>query len=339
MRVVRWVAWLAWVAGCDASPDTRDVDPLDTDGWGPLEQDLPITGVRFMGTHNSYHVLDGPPSLPVYDYELPPLDVQLEMGVRQFELDAHLRSDGGVDVYHVPLLDEATTCPTLEDCLQVMKSWSDANPRHVPAFVMIEAKDDFIRTVGFTPDGVDEVLWDGQLQRLDDILASVFDEGQLYTPAELQGDAATLSEAVRAGGWPSLSALRGRFVIGYALPGEVKAEYLGGDGGRERPAFVLGGEDEPHVAWVLHNNPEGSAERIQQAVADGYLVRTRADGDIEEPAAGDYTRYEAALASGAHMITTDFIEPHPVTGYVIELPPECNPATTTAATCGTLPLE
>ena len=65
----------------------------------------------------------------------------------------------------------------------------------------------------------------------------------------------------------------------------------------------------------------------------GYLVRTRADLPLETVKAGDLSLLDAALASGAQIISTDF----PTTGmsarhdtdYVGELPgggiARCNP--------------
>ena len=67
---------------------------------------------------------------------------------------------------------------------------------------------------------------------------------------------------------------------------------------------------------------------IAQLVTDGYIVRTRADSGGAEPDNNDTARFEAALAAGAHTISTDY---GPVEGmdYWIEIPngtpSRCNP--------------
>ena len=81
--------------------------------------------------------------------------------------------------------------------------------------------------------------------------------------------------------------------------------------------------------WAAIHSLNGPTDpRIADVVAAGHLVRTRADGDVQEPAAGDTTRRDAAIASGAHFVSTDFPEPHPETGYVVDLGGvACNPVT------------
>ena len=60
-------------------------------------------------------------------------------------------------------------------------------------------------------------------------------------------------------------------------------------------------------------------------------MRTRADANTEEGRSGDGRRREAALGSGAQLITTDYPEPDPRFGtdYAVELPDHavarCNP--------------
>ena len=45
-----------------------------------------------------------------WDYAHPPLDRQLDEGVRQLELDVHYAADGRFRVFNVPTGDENTTC-------------------------------------------------------------------------------------------------------------------------------------------------------------------------------------------------------------------------------------
>jgi hypothetical protein len=52
------------------------------------------------------------------------------------------------------------------------------------------------------------------------------------------------------------------------------------------------------------------------------MVPTRADADTIEARKGDYGRWEAALQSGAQVISTDYYEADPQlgTGYKVQLP-------------------
>ena len=65
------------------------------------------------------------------------------------------------------------------------------------------------------------------------------------------------------------------------------------------------------------------------------LVRTRADADTREARAGDTRRRDAAFASGAHFVSTDYYLPEQAPasapGYLVALPLEglaVGPATT-----------
>jgi hypothetical protein len=73
-------------------------------------------------------------------------------------------------------------------------------------------------------------------------------------------------------------------------------------------------------------------------------VRTRADGDNVEPFAGDTSKRDAALASGAQFVSTDYpviVPGVPMTGtpYVVDIPggtpARCNPVTAPAACAST----
>ena len=65
-------------------------------------------------------------------------------------------------------------------------------------------------------------------------------------------------------------------------------------------------------------------------MSKGYLVRTRAD--VPEPPQanarnGDTSMRDAAIASGAQYVSTDYYvaDPDLGTGYVVDLPARCDP--------------
>jgi len=85
------------------------------------------------------------------------------------------------------------------------------------------------------------------------------------------------------------------------------APYLDGRPNLEgRMAFAQGEPGMAHTAFVAVINALNHREEIPALVRAGYLVRTHADLDTGEARANDVTRREAALSSGAQIISTDF---------------------------------
>src|SRR6185369_16619797 len=112
---------------------------------------------------------------------------------------------------------------------------------------------------------------------IDAEIRSVLPVSHLITPDEVRGAHATLDEAVRAGGWPTLAAARGRIL--FFMEGAAVDEYVAGAPGLVgRLVFASARPGDPHAAVVIAN----SAIRDQVAIADlvrrGYVVRTMADG-------------------------------------------------------------
>lgn len=285
----------------------------------PMDDVLRVNHAQSVGTHNSYHLdtLDG--AVPPWDYSHAPLDVQLgEQGVRQFELDTYWRRTaahaGRFEVLHVPVVDQGVTCGTVRACLTVQRAWSDDHPGHLPFLTLIETKS--------SPDS--EVEADRMIAELQEEVAAVWSSDRLVVPAQLND------------GWPLLSVARGRGI------------YVLHAGGRARDALLrlpleqmlLVPDDAPaapgYAQFHSSNDPTGGgADAIAGRVRAGHLVRTRADVDGEQARAMDASRLDAALASGAHYISTDFPVPHPDTGYVVRMPggtpgrtpSRCNPLT------------
>ncbi len=307
-----------------ACPETPP-DPLDGESDSfeyPLDDVLDFAHLQALGTHNSYHLRTGR-TLKQWDYEHLPLDQQAEFqGVRQFEWDLYRAdSDGPFEVLHVPLFDAETTCFLLEDCLEDLKRFSDANPGHHPLLVLLEPK--FPANVADTAESVGD---------LEEALLAVWPEDRLVTPSLVAGDSDSLASAVESTGWPTLGELRGRamFVLhtGGPLRDALTAENPRVDGHVLFPD-AMGAWEEPHAAVHTMNDPIGGFDAIQAVVLRGHLVRTRADSDLVEPSEGDTTRQEAALDSGAHFISTDVPEARADLDYVAKIPggtpSRCNP--------------
>ena len=274
-----------------------------------------------------------------FDYTHPPLEEQFgEYGVRGIELDIYYDPNGGLfynrlantlipepvesgipellepgfKVLHVPDLDYMTHYYTFKQALQALKTWSDAHPTHLPIFVNVETKteglNDYVTVVGaieplpFTPQAAND---------LDQEVKAIFgDELQnVITPDKIRGNYATLNQAVKANNWLTLKQARGKVVFiingNYDFYIDQHPSFAG------RAMFAYANPDTPECAFIIANNPIGSQTEIEQWVADNYIVRTRTDSDTYEARNGDYSAMNAAFASGAQIISTDYYRPDP----------------------------
>jgi hypothetical protein len=325
-----------------------------------------LNHVQVLGTHNSYHIAPRPELLaallafdPMFhqiEYTHPPLAQQLgDEGIRQIELDVYADPDGGLyahraglaaigedpdspdpamyapgfKVLHIQDIDFETTCLTFVDCLQAVKTWSDAHPGHLPIMILVEAEDevlppvlDFVIPIPFGP---------AEFDALDAEIRSVFPPEQLITPDDVRRGLATLDQAVRALGWPTLGASRGKVL--FCLDNRGKRHtYLEGHPELEgRVLFTNAVAGSADAAFVEQNDPREDPALIPSLVQAGYIVRTRADADTEQARSGDTADRDAALASGAQYVSTDYPVPNPDfgTGYFVEIPDgapgRCNP--------------
>ena len=304
---------------------------------------LPMTAMQVVGTHNSYKTAIAPAEMKTLraaspktadslDYSHPALSEQMDAGARQLELDLvrdpeggrwarplGLRMAGGGDydsgpmalpglkVMHVPDIDYRSVCPTFRACLEEVRAWSARHPDHLPLLIMMNLKDDQIPFPGATPllpfdaAGTDEV---------DAEIRAVFGPSRLITPDRVRNGRASLREAVAQGGWPTLGAARGK--VFFAIdegPAKVALYSRGRPSLEGRAAFVNTDDlDAPYAAYVTLNDPAKDAPRIREALGRGLVVRTRADADTVEARTGDTGRREAAFASGAQYVSTDYMK-------------------------------
>jgi hypothetical protein len=294
---------------------------------------LRLNHIQVKGSHNSYHIEPPPevldsyhasfPSLNPYQlaYTHPPLTEHLDLGFRQFELDVFNDSAGdqleplgtpGFKVAHIDLIDEGSQCPLLTSCLQELEDWSSANPDHVPLAVLLELKAPTIKPIpAMTPDA---------LVDLDATIRTVFDDDQMITPdfvrgvgrpggADGQGTVHDdVESAVLGTGWPLLEDVRGRVIF---LLDNERDDYVNGDPTLAgRVAFPPSSPGQPDAAFLKMNDPEGAnLAEIQQRVSEGYLVRTRSDLPVDTGLTGDDSQQIAALASGGHWVSGDYLTP------------------------------
>jgi hypothetical protein len=287
-------------------------------GANRLDNTLRTNQVQVLATHNSYHIQQDVPiqSSPTTQYTHAPLDQQLDLGVRGFELDVVNPPDGTFPVMHTPVVDNTSNCTPIAQCLQVTRTWSEAHPGHVPIFILIESKDD---DIDFVIDPTLRRFDAAGLDQLDAVVRKSLGR-QLITPDGVRGKAKTLRAAVTGRGWPSLGKTRGKVLVALNTGGVVRDTYLQRHPSLERrPMFVTADEQSPAAAVIKVDDPDEA--RIQALVKQGFIVRTRADGDLVEARANDVTRRDLALRSGAQIVSTDFEVPAPAIGdYVVQIP-------------------
>jgi hypothetical protein len=325
------------LAGHQAGPGLHRLTAASSGAGGTrraiafFSNDLRLNQVQALGSHNSYHVAPSvePWSvIPQWQYTHSPLDVQFESeGVRQIELDVFV-DPAGHRVLHIPDVDFDTTCHRWVECLRLVKAWSDAHPRHLPIAILSELKDTGVA-------GLPTVIlpWDGPaLDQLDAEIRSVFGPRDVLTPDEVRGPHATLAEAITGSGWPFLDSLRGQVLFLMDNGGGIRDAYTAGHPTLQgRMIFTSSNVGRPDAAFIKLNNPIGDAARIHDAVAAGYVVRTRADGDTFEARDNNTGPRDAAIASGAQWVSTDYPVPGRAFGtpYFVSIPggtpARCNP--------------
>jgi hypothetical protein len=218
----------------------------------------------------------------------------------------------GFKLVHVLDVDYRASCLALADCLAEVAAWSKAHPRHLPIVIALRTNDGKTPMPGATtPLACDEVALDA----LEGEIKAAFTPDRLFTPDQLQGRYASLREAAAAHAWPKLGSLRGKviFVLNDS-PAKARA-YQGARKSLEgRLMFVTAAESSPLAAFLSVNDPIKENTRIREAARAGFMVITRADDDTREARRNDTSRRDAAFASGAQIVLTDFAAPDPVIG-------------------------
>lgn len=318
------------LAGCKSPKDMNQV---------------PINQIQVIGSHNSYKQAISPGLFKLMvetdsvgasklDYSHISLAAQLDLGLRNLEIDVYADTAGGrfshphgldwvksqppfdtsglmgipgFKVLHIPDIDFRSNCLTLRNCLLQLKAWSDAHPRHEPVYVTMNAKnqglEEVVNKTGLTPvERFDSAAFD----RLDTTLVNNLGRQRLITPDDVRGSYASLESAVLHGNWPKLSDARGKFIFILDQHGIERTQYIHGHPSLSgRVLFADAEPGTPEAAILIRNNPLLDTG-IEALVKKGYIVRTRADDNTQEARRNDLTRFMAACRSGAQIITTDY---------------------------------
>src|SRR5690606_1256748 len=133
-------------------------------------------------------------------------------------------------------------------------------------------------------------------------------------------------------GWPTVDESRGKVMFMMDNGGGYRTDYLEGHPTLEdRVLFTNANPGDDDAAFIKRNDPFDAS--IPGLVEAGYVVRTRSDGDTVEARANNTGPRDAALASGAQWVSTDYPVPGMAVGftspYVAQIPggtvARCNP--------------
>lgn len=322
-----------------------------------MDANLHLNDIQFVGTAESYKQRPSSSMLGLIrmgsaedarelDFAEPPITAQLDMGARSLEFDVandpkgglyahpagalmamelvsdkfvHDMSQPGFKVLHILDIDFDSSCPTLVGCLQAVAGWSRHHPDHLPIVMALRTNDDKTPMPGAThPQKFDAAAFDA----LNVAILSVFHPGEIITPDMVQGSYPNLRDAVLAGGWPTLGAARGKVIFLLDDSRDKVALYRGSRRALEkRVMFVATDTGSPAAAFVTIEDPTKAPAAISAAVKSGFMVHTFADADTKEARAGDTRRRDKAFASGAQVISSDFIAADPRIGkYQVRVP-------------------
>jgi hypothetical protein len=310
------------------------------------ENDLPINHYQCIGSHNSYKEYIDPQLIKIIDktdtsrrvtkgleYHHIGLSEQLNLGLRALEIDVYadekggkyahpkgldmagkqanrpydvegLMNEPGFKVFHVQEIDFRSNCLTFIKCLQELKVWSDDHPNHEPIYITMNAKDDTLKIPNFTkPEKFTAEVYD----QLDNVILTNLGKQKLIRPDDIRGDFPTLEASILNKGWPKMSKLKAKFLFVLDENKSKTNDYVKNHFAlKGRVLFTNSTVGTPEAAFLIMNDAIKDLETIRQNVKKGYIVRTRADSDTREARTNDYRSFEAAKASGAQIISTDY---------------------------------
>jgi len=311
-------------SGCDlGAADARAAGSGCASAW--MDANLHVNDILTVGTHNSYKqaispkvfaliTASAPKVAPTLDYSHIPLDAQLDDGARAIEIDVAYDPKGGLfsrplgptlvgdplpagyadamarpgfKVLHVQDIDFRSSCLALTECLGILRTWSEAHPRHIPILITMNAKDDSLPDRGTQALKFDPAAFDA----LDTEILSVVPRDEIVTPDDIQGSYPSLREAVLKHGWPTLGAARGKFIFALDEDEPKISFYRAGRRSLEgRVLFVNAPDTSPLAAYLTLNEALTDTDHIARDAKLGYLIRTRADADTVEARANDTRR-------------------------------------------------
>lgn len=333
------------VSSCAAVSSPEDPKHDNENCFQARLDDLHLNEIQIVGTAESYKQRPSAAMLSLItmgsaeaakelNYEEPSIPDQLSAGARSLEFDIAYDPKGGLfehpagalmamelvsdsyvaamatpgfKVIHILDIDFNSSCVVLNKCLGAVASWSRAHPNHLPIIIALKTNDERTPMPGATrPARIDSAVFDA----LDSLILSVFRKDELIMPDTVQGKYKALRDAVVASGWPRIGASRGKLLFLLDDNASKVAIYRGKRHSLEgRVMFVNTDTKSPAAGFVSFENPLKSGAEIAAAVKAGFMVHTFADADTKEARSNDVRRRDAAFASGAQIVSTDFLMP------------------------------
>ncbi|SRR6266536_1348771 len=243
-------------------------------------------------------------------------DQLLHEHIRALELDIHSEGApaGRWKVYHTSD-SEDFTCRYLDDCLQMLRNFQYAVPRHEAVNIMIELKNVVPYTGASFPGIPTNANFNDShtIEQLDDTLREALG-GALYTPGDFLSRCApggTMVSCMASAGWPTVDQLRGKFIVNllgnWSTAGADWVRYATHDAAH-RAAFPMQSvfEVDPGctASWLNAANsrvaPTGfRANGLDAAggATDAYCVRDISDFDPSPPidAAARQAAFQASV--------------------------------------------
>lgn len=298
----------------------NEADLADFDLKKAIEDGVKLNEIAILGTHNSYqrlatgetrfamNIIDTitfkKAGLNTFDFEMDTLTEQLEMGVRNVEIDIEtLDKDDKIEfkVTHNSIVDNASSAYDFTKALQEIKMWSDNNPEHIPVIIIVEPKSFVIEINGMKKFSLEYA------KELDKIVGNTLGDS-LLTSKDMLRDYASFKEMRENDDWISLKEAQGKILV-LLHDCDVTESYIALDETIKTqkmfPMLRYDDRNESYTSFILENDAFRANERKAENIDESNLiVRTRAD---VYPEYSD-ERYEVIETCGSQIITTDFPE-------------------------------
>lgn len=285
-----------------------------------IEDGVKINEIAVLGTHNSYQTLATKETrflmniidtitlkklgLDTFDFEMDTLTEQLEMGIRNVEIDIETLDEGEkieFKVTHNSIVDNASSAYDFEKAMEEIKLWSDNNPGHIPVFVIVEPKSFVVEVNGMKKFSLEYA------KELDKILEETLGDS-LLTPEDMLRDYASFKDMRENDDWLTLKETQGKIMV-LLHDCDVTESYIAIDESIKTqkmfPMLRYDDRNESYTSFILENDPWRATERKKDSIDEcNLIVRTRAD---KYPNFST-ERYEVTEECGSQIITTDFPE-------------------------------
>ena len=313
---------------CGSSSDDGGTDPLVThpaDGGTSGGSGNGSSGTSGGGTSSGGTDLTPDPDGPqipydkvtlktihnAYQRDEPLLDQMLYDNVRSLEVDIHKGKgddapSGQWWVYHIDApTQDGSSCKFFDDCLAAMAAFHKAMPNHEVVTLYVDFKDDWV--TGHMPED------------LDTHIAKVLGRENIAAPGDFIkacNGATTLRDAVAAPcGFPSLGALRGKFILagtgGSACDANSHVSKYGNGKSNDRLVFLSADlnkdctleQYDAHKDVVFFNmsmDDKGRAQAVRDKGLIARIYKGGLNGGLDS--AEDFN---AAKAAGAQQLATD----------------------------------